>query len=324
VAKVLAELEQKYVFPDLAKRQLPELKKRWKSAAFSKHTRVGALLTAMNADLKELFNDGHLSVTVPLPGFGGAEQTPEEMDAFLRKMHYDIRRAEVLPGNVGYVQLNLFADYVSEGFRRALADAMNFVSDTDALVLDLRNHHGGDLPSVALFVSYFTEGRVHLLDAYDRISGKTEQSWTFEKVEGRRYGTQRDVYVLISRRTFSAGEEFAYDMQGLKRATLIGETTGGGANNNMFITLSEHLVLSMPFGTVKSVFTGTNWEHVGVKPDVAVEPHRALRVAHETAVKRLHERAASPEDKKRLGRALEWIRAQPEEPAPASAARPHP
>jgi hypothetical protein len=321
VAKVLSELERKYVFPDVARRQLPELKKRWKAAALAKHTHVDSLVKAMNADLAELFNDGHLFLLTPNVTMGIEEQSPAEQDAFLRKVHYEIRRVEVLPGNVGYLRLDLFAPYALEGFRRALADAMNFVSDTDALVLDLRNHHGGDLPSVALLVSYFTEGRVHLLDAYDRTTGKTEQSWTFEKVDGRRYGTQRDVYVLISKRTFSAGEEFAYDMQGLKRATLVGETTGGGANNNTVFPVSEHLVLSLPIGTVKSVFTGTNWERVGVKPDVAVEPHRALRVAHESALKRLQDRATSPEEQKRLGRALEWSRARPEEAAPVSATR---
>lgn len=323
VTKVLSELEHKYVFPEVAKRQLPELKKRWTPAALGKHTDVGALMTAMNADLAELFNDKHLSLLPPLPGMAQAQEpTPAEFKAFLTKVHYDIRRVEVLAGNVGYLRLDGFSPAEFAEFRRALGEAMNFVADTDALIVDLRQNHGGDLPAVALLVSYFTEGRVHLLDQYDRTTGKTEPSWTVEKLDGKRYGKQRDVYVLTSSRTFSAGEEFAYDLQGLKRATLVGERTGGGANNNTIEPVSEHLMLSLPIGTVKSVFTGTNWEHVGVIPEVAVEPHRALKVAHESALKQLRECAKAPADQHRLDRALEWVRAQPDEPAPTASARP--
>ncbi|MBN1205633.1 MAG: S41 family peptidase [Myxococcaceae bacterium] len=319
VAAILSEIERKYVFPKLAARHLPELKRRWTPRALAKHARARALVEALNADLTELFHDGHLSVSLrDARQRPTADASPTEFEQFLARRHYELPRVEVLPGNVGYVKLIGFAPYEFAGSRKAVGDAMGFISDTDALIIDVRQNGGGDLAAVANLVSYFVEERIHLLDGYDRVSDKTEQSWTFEKVEGPRYGKEREVYILTSSRTFSAAEEFAYDMQGLKRATLVGETTGGGANNNMFVQVSEHLDFSIPFGTVTSAFTGTNWERVGVKPEVPTAARKALRTAHELALKRLRERATSAKDKDRLALALEWIRVQPEEPAPVS------
>lgn len=314
IAKALTEIEAKYVFPEVVKQQLPELRRRWTEGELTKQTKRSVLIRKMNADLSALFHDGHLFVAPPRPGMGGQQQSPAELDAYLRKQHYEIRRAEILAGNIGYLRLDLFAPYDLVGFRRALAEAMSFVADTDALILDLRNHHGGDVRSVALWVSYFTEQRVHLLDAFDRLTGQTTPSVTLSKLEGTRYGKDKPVYVLISRRTFSGGEEFAYDLQGMKRGTLVGETSAGAANNNMFIALSPQLVISVPYGHVTSSFTRSNWEQVGVKPDVKTDPKDALRVAQEQALQVLLQKATRREDKQALEQALSALRTQ----APAS------
>ena len=119
---------------------------------------------------------------------------------------------------------------------------------------------------------------------------------------------------MISRRTFSGGEEFAYDLQGMKRGTLVGETSAGAANNNMFIALSPQLVISVPYGHVTSSFTRSNWEQVGVKPDVKTDPKDALRVAQEQALQVLLQKATRREDKQALEQALSALRTQ----APAS------
>ena len=317
VTRILEELEKKYVFPELARKQLPELRRRWTAERLAQYSRAGPFADALNADLAELFDDKHLSVQPPVRGARPAFlDSPAAYERFLKARHYQVRRAEVLAGNVGYVRVDGFAPSELAGTRRAVAEAMAFVAGTDALIIDLRKNGGGDLPAVAHLVSYFVDGRVHLLDTYDRITGKHEQSWTLAKVQGPRYGTKRPVYVLISRFSFSAAEEFAYDMQGLKRATLVGETSGGGANNNEFVRVSEHLDLSVPFGTVTSVFTGKNWEHVGVKPELPAPFERTLKVAHEAALKRLQEGTTTPEARMQLELALESARAQPDEQAP--------
>ena len=318
VARVLEELEQRYVFPDVARRHLPELRRRWAPERLARHTRAGALVDALNADLAELFRDGHLRVLAPPPGMprpsaGEGPEAAAELERFLARQNYQVRRAEVLPGNVGYVRVDGFGPAKLEGVRRAVARAMAFVADTDALIVDIRRNGGGEIDGVANLVSYFVEGRVHLLDAYDGITRTTEASHTREALDGPRYGAKRPLFVLTSASSFSAAEEFAYDLQGLKRATLVGETTAGGANNNTFVRLSEHLDLSLPFGTVKSAFTGTNWEGKGVRPDVEVEAGRALKEAHGRALRQL-EQGADPAGQELLRRALAWLEKQPDEP----------
>ena len=98
-------------------------------------------------------------------------------------------------------------------------------------------------------------------------------------MSGRRYGEKRPVWVLTSSETFSAAEELAYNLQTLKRGTVVGETTGGGANHNMFAIVGKRFLTSIPIGTTKSPVTGTNWEGVGVKPTIAVASAKALEAA---------------------------------------------
>ncbi|HET6980827.1 MAG TPA: S41 family peptidase, partial [Myxococcaceae bacterium] len=76
--------------------------------------------------------------------------------------------------------------------------------------------------------------------------------------------------------TFSGGEELAYDLQSLRRATLIGETTGGGANLTGGHTLDDWFVIAVPWARAVNPVTKSNWEGVGVRPDVATKATAAL------------------------------------------------
>jgi hypothetical protein len=292
VRDILRQLDAKFVFPDRLKAQRPALERRWSSPPFTQLATADAIERAINADLREAFHDRHLGLMRPPPGMPmpSAEAAPEappsagELAAMEReeaRRHYGFVRAEILDGNIGYLRIDGFADGHLPGTRRAVADAMSFVGDSDALIIDERANHGGDGDTVALLMSYLLDGKKLLLVAWDRVSGKTEEDWTLESVPaGRRYGTRRPVYVLTSRETFSAGEEFAYDVQTLKRGTLVGETTGGGANHNIFVPVAGgKFGLSIPYGTVRSPVTNTNWEGVGVKPEVAVPRDQALETA---------------------------------------------
>jgi hypothetical protein len=271
VRDILRALDARFVFPDRLKAQRPELVRRWSSDAFKRLGTAAAVENAINADLKEAFHDRHLGLMRPPPGMPLPASPPDHdarpsaaqmaaMEKMEARRHFGFVRAEILDGNIGYLRIDGWADAQLPGTRRAVADAMSFVGDTDALIVDERFNHGGDGDTVALFMSYLLDGKKLLLVAWDRVSGKTEEDWTLENVPaGRRYGGKRPLWVLTSRQTFSAGEEFAYDVQTLKRGTLVGETTGGGANHNDFVPVGGRFALSIPVGTVRSPVTNTNW-----------------------------------------------------------------
>jgi C-terminal processing protease CtpA/Prc len=128
------------------------------------------------------------------------------------------------------------------------------------------------------------------------------------------------VYVLTSGETFSGGEEFSYDLQNLKRAKLVGETTGGGANPGGPARVAEHFALFVPSGRAISPITKTNWEGVGVKPDVATPAAQALDVAYLDALRAQRKRVSakdSPQLSREIDEALaERQRAKPGERTP--------
>lgn len=178
---------------------------------------------------------------------------------------------------------------------------MTLLGGTDAFILDLRQNGGGSPETVAYLCSYFfDEGdNRHLNDIYNRPKDTTRQYWTIN-VPGVRYGGAKPVWVLTSSRTFSGGEECAYDFQTQKRATLVGEVTGGGANPGGSVTLGEGFIAFVPTGKAVNPITRTNWEHMGVKPDVAAPAADAQRLAHVAALKLLAEKEADPRAKTRL------------------------
>jgi C-terminal processing protease CtpA/Prc len=188
-----------------------------------------------------------------------------------------VERSEVLGDGVGYVKLDAFPRV--EMCAQAATDAMTKVASAKALIIDLRDNGGGTPQMVAYVASYLVSGRTHLNDAFERRTGETEEFWTRDDVPGPKFGGEKPVYVLTSSRTFSGAEEFAYDLQTLKRATIVGETTAGGAHMTASGRIGDHLIISVPVRRAINPITHTNWEGVGVKPDVKVSASEALETA---------------------------------------------
>jgi C-terminal processing protease CtpA/Prc len=245
----------------------------------------------LTKDLQAISNDKHLRVRysyAPIPvqapsGEPTATQREETRRNFAW-MNHSFSKVERLPGNVGYIEFRGFlnADQGSE----TVAAAMNFINGTDALIIDLRKNGGGNPEMVALICSYFFGPEpVHLNDLYWREGNRTDEFWTRKEVAGKRY-LNKDVYVLTSKRTFSGAEEFTYNLKNLKRATIVGETTGGGAHPGQGVRLNEHFGMFVPSGRAISPITKTNWEGTGVKPDVEVPAEQALTTARLMALKK--------------------------------------
>ena len=190
------------------------------------------------------------------------------------------QKVEILPGNIGYIKFNGFMD---AGFCGSTVNAaMGFVSHTDALIFDIRENGGGQPAMVTLIASYLFNQPTHIIDIYNRHEDTTQQNWTLSYLPGPRL-TKQPVFVLTSKRTFSGAEEFAFDLKNQKRATIVGETTGGGAHPVSGHPVGEFFMVGVPFAKSLDPVTKTNWEGIGVAPDVSVAADKALETAEQLA-----------------------------------------
>jgi C-terminal processing protease CtpA/Prc len=293
---LIKELNDQYVFPETAKKMEADLRERLKKNEYDQITSAKALGEKLTADLQSVSKDKHLRVRyssrpIPIPTEGGEPSEAEKADEarYTRFMNSGFERVERMRGNIGYISFFGFMD--PEVGADTVASAMNFVAGTDALIFDLRENGGGDPGMVALICSYlFGDKPVHLNDLYWRKGNKTEEFWTKPTVAGKKY-LDKDVYILTSSRTFSGAEEFSYNLKNLKRAVIIGETTGGGAHPGDMVRLNEHFGVFLPIGRAISPITKTNWEGTGVEPDIKVPKDQALKTAYLLALNKAVERA---------------------------------
>lgn len=288
---ILKRLNESYVFPEVAKKMEQSIRERVEKKEYDQITSAKQFATTLTNDLQAVSKDRHLRVRYSheaIPERGPRrEPTAEEREERRRElnwMNHGFAKVERLPGNIGYLEFLNFMD--PELGADTVAAAMNFVNNTDALIIDLRGNGGGSPQMVALICSYlFGPEPVHLNDLYWREGDRTDEFWTRKEVAGKRY-LNKDVYVLTSKRTFSGAEEFSYNLKNLKRATLVGETTGGGAHPGGGFRINEHFGAFIPTGRAISPITKTNWEGTGVAPDVSVPADQALMVARLMALKK--------------------------------------
>ncbi|MEU7908005.1 S41 family peptidase [Actinoplanes sp. NPDC049118] len=284
IDEALTLLRARYIFPEKAEAAAAAIRRRRQAGDYAglDEPRLAERLTA---ELFEVCGDKHLRVRVRDAELHAA-LTPQEMTAAYREQvrhaNYGIARVERLDGNVGYLDLRQIADASAGG--RAIAAAMELVSHTEALIIDLRRNRGGSPNGVTFWLSYlFPDDETHLNSIYDGESGNTRQFWSLAWLPGERY-LDRPVSVLTSEVTFSAGEEFCYNLQAHGRATLIGQTTRGGAHPTEFFPITPTLEITVPVARSVSPVTGGNWEGTGVVPDVEVPAGQALATAYRRAL----------------------------------------
>ncbi|HEU4374339.1 MAG TPA: S41 family peptidase [Telluria sp.] len=298
---LVTQLDAYYVFPDVAASIGKALRDKQQRGGYDGAVRPQDFAAVLTADLREFGHDLHLGVRfseAPQPPLPDATDHPSPADearivARVKELKYGIGTVEKLPGNIGYLEMRGFAPikYVDH----AITAAMTQLADSDALIIDMRGNGGGDPAGVAFLTSYLFDKRTHLNDLYWREGNRTQEFWTTEVMPGKKYGQQKPVYVLTSPRTFSGGEEFSYNLQQLKRATLIGETTGGGANPGAGRQLNPHFTVFVPSGRAINPITKTNWEHTGVVPHVKVAASDALVTAQKMALEQLASAATDPQ-----------------------------
>lgn len=289
VTGVATKLDQLYVEPDLGKRMALDITRRWRRGEYDSIKEGDEFAQQLTKDLRTISHDGHLRVNFsaaefPADGPEDSAASVERQWAQLEGDNCGFRRVEWLPGNIGYIR---FDEFGNSAVCAPTADAaMAFLANVDAIIFDLRENHGGDPQLVTLLESYLFASPAHLDDFFDRPSGQTRHTWTLPIVPGKRLPSV-PVYILTSHGTFSGGEAFAYELQALKRATVVGEVTGGGGHLVGPVRVDPRFMLNLPSAEPINPITKTNWEGKGVVPDVKVPAAQALDVAEKLAATEL-------------------------------------
>lgn len=294
VTQAASLIRDNYVFPDLATKLANTLLDNYNNGYYSEINNSADLASTLTEDLQYISKDKHLEVDVNphlianLKSQTSEEQIKRQQD-FARRHNYGFIESSILENSVGYLRFDGFFDTESNPEAvKVVADIMKIFSDVKTIIFDLRENTGGSPNMVQLISSYlFDERPVHLNSLYFRTTDSETEFWTLAEVEGKRYPDVQ-VFLLTSKTTFSAAEEFAYNLQSLKRATLIGEVTGGGAHPGDFHLIQEQIALFIPSGRAINPITKTNWEGTGVKPDIEVTASEALETALALASKGLN------------------------------------
>lgn len=322
VTELAKLLRNRYAIAGTADAAAAAIERRMAEGGYAGLTDARAFSRAVTADLRDVTKDPHLKFGVPEPAQAapGRPADPEAERAAwrarARRGNWGLPRAEVLPGNVGLLEVRRFQppDLSVE----TIAAAMGFLANVDALIVDVRGCRGGSAHVMPYFAGYFLARPTSLFDMEFRGDNFTERFWTLPWLPGRRLADV-PMYILTSAYTFSGAEGFAYRFQVLKRATIVGETTGGGANAGGVLDVPPFFRVFMPMGRPVDQSTRTNWEGTGVVPDLRTSAPEALFVAHVDALKALRSRAASDAERARLDGALERAEGRHHPPRPTSA-----
>ncbi len=280
IAELAQEIRDNYVFPELGQKTADFLLKRSDEGAYDGLDKQ-QLSMQVTQDLREMTHDLHFGFrALPEDWAPQSESDGSELaDPRRNTSPNGFMRVERLNGNIGYLELEGFMEI--ESARDNANAAMQLLAGSSALIIDLRQNGGGHPGTVQLLSSYLFDPNepVHLNSLYFRPSDETTEFWTHDNIQVENAMPDVPVYVLTSGRTFSAAEEFSYNLQCLDRATIIGETTGGGAHPVDGFIISDQFVANIPVGRAINPITKTNWEGVGVVPDITVAAPDALDAA---------------------------------------------
>jgi hypothetical protein len=283
--KILHELKskitQQYVLTENISKVIETLTKLQTSSEFKQANTHKALAKVLATTIRAY--DGHFSVLWSEPSAGKVQSKDYEgWFPQLSRKNSGFTKVEILKGNVGYIDFWGF-DHLNQSAKAKAKAVMTFVEDTDAVIFDLRKNGGGSAVMIQYISSHFFQNKTHLNSFYNRKTGELTDFWTFDDIEGKKRPNV-PLYILTSDYTFSAAEEFAYNFQNLKRATVIGESTGGGANPIYLFDLGNGFRASIPISKAVNPISKTNWEGVGVQPDIVIDADKSFDLAYQMAL----------------------------------------
>ncbi|MDQ0641181.1 C-terminal processing protease CtpA/Prc [Pedobacter sp. W3I1] len=288
ILEIADNINEYYIFEDVANQLSKKLKSEIDLKTFDNLTDA-EFAKSLSSYLTKNGNDLHFNVLYR-PGKEEEKAVNEKellkkYDAINKQWNYGFDKVMRLDGNIGYIEYTGFPEG-NKSAQQILVATMNFVSNTNALIIDLRNNRGGDGKMVRLFLSYFFNERIKLSEIYTRYNNKTEEKYTYKKVNGKKY-LDKPVYLLVNNNTISAAEALAYNLQQNKIAKVIGDKTYGAANPVKVFFIGKKYQLFIPISVEKNAVTKTNWEHTGINVDEKVNSEKALIKAQIIALKNL-------------------------------------
>jgi hypothetical protein len=279
-----------YVYPDTAKLMSDYILKQFSGASYESIDSPIKLADVLNAGIKTIINDGHFQIIYnpilekQLLDNNQVLPQNESKDNF-RNHNSGIHSMKILNGNIGLLEMQNFVDTNSESLE-AVKSALTFLSNTNAIIFDLRNNGGGSSEMVHFITSYFFEKKIHLCDRYSRPANRLTEYYTTPDTTEKRF-LHKPVYILIGGSTGSAAEEFTYNLMALKRATIVGEHSSGIAHGTFERPATNGVVIYIPYSRTINAVTKTDWEYNGVTPDIKINSEKALEVALENIFEKL-------------------------------------
>jgi tetratricopeptide (TPR) repeat protein len=291
ISLVKQKLIERYVDLNKAKKTSEIIIDNLKSGSYNSIENPNEFAKRLTNDVQLVSKDLHLKIRFEPKRITKLKQQVSKDDSIqlhrrriksMAKTNFGFNEVKILKGNIGYLDIKYFAD--ARYAKETLDASMLFLKNTNAIIIDLRENKGGVPSTLKLLASYFYEETPVLLSRfYNRSTDKTEEFWTAAAINGKRLPKTK-LYILTSKATFSAAEAFAYTLKHLKRATVVGEITKGGANRAKRITINNHFTISIPYIKAIHPITKTNWEGVGVIPDVQVSARDSFVTAYINAI----------------------------------------
>ncbi|UCD40135.1 MAG: S41 family peptidase [Candidatus Bathyarchaeota archaeon] len=296
ILDVRKALIERYIFRDVAEKISNCLETRLKGGTYDGIDNARKFALEIDILLHDVSNDKHLRFfydpqqaksIIAMQNLSEDEKTRIRTEQNLnreRLANFGFHEIKILDGNIGYLDLRQFCHTDNAG-ETAVA-AMNFLSNSDAIIIDLRENGGGEPEMGQLLSSYFLKGRTQLNYIQRGPERKIEQYWTFPHVPGKRL-LGKNLYLLTSSLTASAAEGFTYALKCLGRGKTVGETTAGAAHPVDFQAFHDKFVLKLPTARALNPISGENWETVGIKPDVSTPAEGAFDTAYRIALENL-------------------------------------
>ena len=307
IIKLQEKITQQYVLTDKIDLVVNALSQLKTSDAFQQATSYQETAKLAATTIRNF--DGHFSVLWRDANKMTKQKTDYEgWFSQLARKNSGFNKVEILKGNVGYIDFWGF-DNLNERSRKKAEAVLFLVEDTDALIFDMRKNGGGSPEMIQLIMSHFLPEKTHLNSFYNRLTGDSTEFWSFDDIQGV-VRPKLPIYILTSHFTFSAAEEFSYNFKHLKRATIIGEATGGGANPVHFVELGDGFRASSPISKAVNPITKTNWEGVGVKPDIPIDADKAFDAAYQLALSKIKSNISNRYQIKEINEQLESLTAK--------------
>lgn len=185
---------------------------------------------------------------------------------------------KVLENNIGLLKIGSF---MGNSFIETFDKLYQEIEKTDALIIDLRNNHGGHSEYANYIISHLSDSPVKMGKWSSRMYIAAHGSWNYPQewytqipddlkpIEGKSRYT-KPVAVLVNATTFSSAENFCVAFRSINKGKIIGTTTGGSTGNPINIDLGHGIFAEICTKNELDA-NGNKFIGIGIIPDIQAE-----------------------------------------------------